>query len=290
MSIENIKKLREMTGAGMLDVKKALDATNQNIDEAVKWLRKNGISKAAKKSNRVATEGVVKIVNNKNKIVIAEVNSETDFVASNEKFISEIDIFMNSILKSKIENFDDLNNLKINKVSFKDFFDNLTAIIGEKISLRRFKVFNLENKVFSSYLHSNSKIGVVVISDKMDLEILKDISMHIAAMNPEYLSKDDVPQVKINDEIELAKKELENVIKGKPEKIQKGIIDGKVNKNLSEIILLEQQFVKDNSKKIKDLQKNGKILEFIRFEVGEGMEKKEENFAKEVEKAKNISK
>ncbi len=284
MSIENIKKLREITGAGMLDVKKALDATNQNIDEAIKWLRENGISKAAKKSDRIAAEGIIKIAHNSKKLIIAEINSETDFVASNEKFILETNKIIDGILNSNIKSIDEIDNVVIDGNNVTNAMMNLTAIIGEKISLRRIEIIELDNKKVSSYVHSNSRIGTVIVSDSMDEEILKDIAMHAAAMGPQYLSINDVPKEKIDEETKLAKKDLAEVLKNKPENVQSGMINGKVNKTLSEIVLLEQQFVKDNSKKIKDLQKNGKILEYVRYEVGEGIEKKEENFAEEVAK------
>lgn len=288
MSIENIKKLREITGAGILDVKKALDASNNDLEKAVKWLRENGIAKAAKKLGRIAADGVVKVVSNKNKIVMLEINSETDFVASNEKFINAVDEIANSILKSKIDksnDFDLANDLKIGKEKLNDFLSSLTSIIGEKITLRRFYVYKLKTKEkVGFYIHSNSKIGSIVLGNEIEESLLKDIAMHVAALNPLYLSKDDIPKDRFDEEVKLAKKELSKALEGKPQNVQDGMINGKVNKTLAESVLLEQVFVKDGSKKVKDLQSKGKIINFVRFEVGEGIEKKEENFAEEVKK------
>ena len=293
MSIENIKKLRVMTGAGIMDVKKALEASNDDIDKAIKWLRENGISKAAKKVDRIAAEGVINIVKNKNKILILEVNTETDFVASNDKFQKGVKEISNTLLKSSLKS-DDLKNasvLKINNESLEMYLTNLTSIIGEKIHLRRFKSFEIKNNFVNSYVHANSKIGTIVVGENIDETILRDISMHIAAMNPLYLEKNNIPKEKVDYEKKLAFKELAGALKGKPEKIQEGMINGKINKIFSDAVLLEQTFVKDNSKKIKDIIGKGKILDFIRYEVGEGLEKREENFADEVEKIqKNIKK
>ncbi len=289
MSIENIKKLREMTGAGMLDVKKALTATNNDLDKAIVWLRENGISKAAKKSDRIAAEGIVFSKKNDNAVVIIELNSETDFVATNDKFKEAanniIDLILNNDVKTN--DFAKLNTLEIDGMEFESYLANLTATIGEKINLRRFVKEESNGNKLSFYNHSNSRISVIISAKDMEEELLKDISMHIAAMNPEFLSKEDIPVEKVQQEEELAKKDLADQLKGKPENVQKGMLQGKVNKALSELVLLEQTFVKDPSKKIKDLQGKGEILSFVRYEVGEGIEKKEENFAEEVAKQMN---
>ncbi len=289
MSIENIKKLREMTGAGMLDVKKALTATDNDLEKAVVWLRENGISKAAKKSDRIAAEGIVFSKKNDNGVVIIELNSETDFVATNDKFKEAANNIIDLILNNDVEtnDFDKLNTLEIDGMKFEQYLANLTATIGEKISLRRFVKEKNNGNTLSFYNHSNSRISVIISAKDMEEDILKDISMHIAAMNPEFLSKEDIPAEKVKQEEELAKKDLEEQLKGKPENVQKGMLQGKVNKALSEIVLLEQTFVKDPSKKVKDLQGKGIILSFVRYEVGEGIEKKEENFAEEVAKQMN---
>jgi len=283
MSIEKIKELRELTGAGMLDVKKALEASNDDIKLAVEWLRVNGISKAAKKSNRVAAEGSIFISKDGNKIVMAEINSETDFVSTNERFVEGSNKIIDAILKSSITSNDieGALELEIDGEKVKDSLINMTATIGEKITLRRFVVIdNEDSKAF--YKHSNGNIGVIVTGKDIEEDTLRDVAMHAAAMSPEFLSKDDIPEETIKHETELAKEELATQLEGKPDNVKENIIKGKVNKIISANILLEQPFVKDSSKKVKDLKGSGEFKSFVRFEVGEGIEKKEENFAEEV--------
>lgn len=287
MSIEKIKQLREMTGAGMMDVKKALDATEGDINLAVEWLRKNGIAKAAKKSGRIAAEGSIFIASNDKRVVMVEINSETDFVAANEKFVDGSNKIANVILNSTINsnNNDEVLKLTIESETVESYIANMAATIGEKISFRRFVAYDLDDKINAgAYKHANGRIGAIVIGDG-DSDILRDIAMHVAAMNPTFLSKDEISKELIEKEFEVAKEELKDALKGKPEKIQENIINGKVNKTLSENILIEQTFVKDPSKKVKDLVASFKS--FSRFEVGEGIEKKEENFAEEVARQVN---
>ncbi len=281
MSVELIKELRERTGAGMMDCKKALEASNNDMDAAIEWLRTNGIAKAAKKSDRIAAEGSVFLVKNDAKAVMVEINTETDFVASNEMFIKESTIISEAILNSNAKTNEEALALLIGSETVESTLTNLTATIGEKISFRRFVV--VEGST-ATYKHANSRIGVIVAGENIDESTLKDVSMHIAAMNPEYLSKDEISADIVAKETELAKEELADTLKGKPENIQENIIKGKVDKTLSENVLLEQTFVKDNSKKVKDLAGSGKFTSFVRYEVGEGIEKKEENFAEEVAK------
>ncbi len=283
MSIENIKKLREMTGAGMMDVKKALDASNGDIDAAVEWLRANGIAKAAKKADRIAAEGSVFLVKNESKAVLVEINSETDFVASNEMFIKASENIANAILNSDIKT-DELEAalaLTVDGETIESTLTNLTATIGEKITLRRFAVTEGPSGI---YKHSNGRIGVIVAGNGIEEEVFRDVAMHVAAMNPEYLSKDDISAETVEKETALAKELLADAIAGKPENIQENMIKGKVDKTLAESVLMEQTFVKDPSKKVKDLQGSGSFTTFIRYEVGEGIEKKVENFAEEVAK------
>ncbi len=281
MSIENIKKLREMTGAGMMDVKKALDASNGDIDAAVEWLRANGIAKAAKKADRIAAEGSVFVVKNESKAVLVEVNSETDFVATNEMFISGSNKIANAILNSEIatDNLEAALALTVDGETIESLLTNLTATIGEKITLRRFTVVQGATGI---YKHSNGRVGVIVSGNEIAEELLRDVAMHVAAMNPEYLSTNDISAETIEKETALAKELLADAIEGKPEQVQQGMIQGKVNKTLAESVLLEQSFVKDPSKKVKDLQGAGSFTTFVRYEVGEGIEKKVDNFAEEV--------
>lgn len=279
MSIEKIKELRELTGAGMLDIKKALGETKGNVQEAIKWLRENGIAKAAKKAGRIAADGLIFIAHTNKKAVLIELNSETDFVASNEEFIKLGNNVANSILDSNIKTLEDSLKLKINNESIEMVITNLTGKIGEKINLRRIAILD-KNPVI--YLHSNKKIGVAVEAEEMDNLLIKDIAMHIAAMKPIYLSMDNISDDVLKEEKIIARKELAAKIVGKPENVVEAMIKGKVQKVLSDLVLLEQPFVKNNTKKIKDLQGNGKILNFVRFEVGEGIEKKQNNFVSEV--------
>lgn len=290
MSIEKIKKLREITKAGLSDVKKALENTNYDIDKAILWLRENGVVNAAKKSNRIATEGIIKIKKIGNKIAIIEVNSETDFVAQNKIFNKAIDKILDVIIKENIKKITDLENIKIDNQDFKEYIAVLISTIGEKISLRRFNVFDdLKGFNIGYYVHANNKIGTIVIAKGISNEVLRDIAMHISAMSPEYISLYDISEDRKESEYNIAKKELSETISSKPEEIQKKIIEGKVNKILSEIVLLEQPFVKDQNIRIKDLIKDGEILNFVRFEVGSGIEKKVDNFKEEVLKQANIN-
>lgn len=279
--IEKIKELRNISGAGMMDVKKALEASDGDIDKALVWLRENGIAKAAKKADRIAAEGSSFIADSAEGSSLIELNSETDYVASNEQFKKAGKLISEAVLKANVSSLEDALKLEIDGETIEGYVTNLTATIGEKITLRRVVVMT---GTVGSYQHANSRIGVLVKAENMEKEILKDIAMQIAAMNPKYLSMDDISEEIIKYETDLAKTELAQAIEGKPDNIAQGMIKGKVTKGLSESVLLEQAFVKDNSKKIKDLQGSGKLIDFIRFEVGEGIEKKEENFAEEVAK------
>lgn len=281
MSIEKIKQLREMTGAGMMDVKNALEASDWDIDAAAEWLRANGIAKAAKKSGRIAAEGSIFVAKSDSKAVIVEVNSETDFVATNDMFVEGSQKITEAILASDLET-DDLAGalaLSLGSETVEESLTNLTATIGEKIALRRFAV---GHGVSAVYKHFNGKLGAIVLGENIEEEVLKDVAMHASAMAPTYLSTDDISQEIIDKETSFAKDELAAALEGKPEQVQEGMIKGKVNKVLAESVLFEQAFVKDESKKVKDLQGSGKITSFVRYEVGEGIEKKVDDFAAEV--------
>ncbi|CRX37297.1 / tsf / Elongation factor Ts /:172762 Forward [Candidatus Hepatoplasma crinochetorum] len=287
INIEDIKKLREITSAGLMEVKKALDNAQGNFDKAIKWLRENGLAKAAKKADRIAAEGAIFILNIKNKIIILELNSETDFVAQNKFFLEFGNKLANYIADSNLKN-NELENFKekiFDKEKISEKIAFLSAKLGEKINLRRFYVLDLKDYQIGSYLHVNKKIGVIVVAKNVDQDLLKDIAMQIAAMNPEYLNLNEIPAAKKEEEYQIAKKDLKNTLENKPKEIQEKIINGRVNKILSDIVLEEQSFVKDNSKKIKQLlRKDAKLITFIRYEVGEGIEKKVENFKDEVMK------
>lgn len=287
INIEDIKKLREITSAGLMEVKKALDNAQGNFDKAIKWLRENGLAKAAKKADRIAAEGAIFILNIKNKIIILELNSETDFVAQNKFFLEFGNKLANYIADSNLKN-NELENFKekiFDKEKISEKIAFLSAKLGEKINLRRFYVLDLKDYQIGSYLHVNKKIGVIVVAKNVDQDLLKDIAMQIAAMSPEYLNLNEIPAAKKAEEYQIAKKDLKNTLENKPKEIQEKIINGRVNKILSDIVLEEQSFVKDNSKKIKQLlRKDAKLITFIRYEVGEGIDKKVENFKDEVMK------
>lgn len=280
-----VKELREKTGAGMLDCKKALEATNGNIDEAVDWLREKGISKAAKKADRIAAEGVAAILTEGNNAVILEMNSETDFVAKNAEFQELVSETLKTIIKSDVDTLEEALNLPYEEGTINDFIVSKTAKIGEKLSLRRFaKVTKKDNESFGEYIHMGGKIAVLIVTEGTDNAVAKDIAMHAAAMRPTYVSISDVPEEVIEKEKAVLKEQAMN--EGKPADIAEKMVQGRLNKFYKEICLEEQAFVKDGDINVKTFAKNngGKIVSMYRFEVGEGMEKREENFAEEVAK------
>ena len=277
-----VKELREKTGAGMMDCKKALEETNGNIDEAVDWLREKGISKAAKKASRIAAEGLCEVAVDGNNAYLFELNSETDFVAKNEKFTA---------LLAQIGEICVKNNCKAAEEVLANGGEKLvvdaTATIGEKISLRRVElVTKNDNQSFGVYKHMGGKIATVCVVEGDDAELAKDLSMHVTATHPLYTSKADVPADYLEKEthvqMELAKNDEK--LAGKPEAALAKIIEGKVNKQLKEICLLDQPFVKDPGVTVEQhlANKHSAIVSFVRYEVGEGMEKRNDDFAAEV--------
>ena len=283
-----VKELREQTGAGMLDCKKALTETNGNMEEAVTWLREKGISKAAKKQTRIAAEGLATAKINGNDAVLVEVNSETDFVAKNPEFVSLVDGIANVILDKKPANMEEAMKLELDGTSIEEAIVNKTATIGEKLSFRRFElVEKTDNQVFGTYSHMGGKIVTLAILEGNDTEVAKDIAMQIAAMRPLYLDRESVPEERIQKEREILTEQAEN--EGLDSNKLPMIVNGRLNKFFEEICLVDQGFVKENKMKVSKYveSKNMKILSFVRYEVGEGMEKKEENFADEVAKQIN---
>lgn len=283
-----VKELREQTGAGMLDCKKALTETNGNMEEAITWLREKGISKAAKKQTRIAAEGLATAKINGNDAVLVEVNSETDFVAKNPEFVSLVDGIANVILDKKPANMEEAMKLELDGTSIEAAIVNKTATIGEKLSFRRFElVEKTDNQVFGTYSHMGGKIVTLALLEGNDTEVAKDIAMQIAAMRPLYLDRDSVPEERIEKEREILTEQAEN--EGLDSNKLPMIVNGRLNKFFEEICLVDQGFVKENKMKVSKYveSKNMKILSFIRYEVGEGMEKKEENFADEVAKQIN---
>ena len=283
-----VKELREQTGAGMLDCKKALTETNGNMEEAITWLREKGISKAAKKQTRIAAEGLATAKISGNNAVLVEVNSETDFVAKNPEFVSLVNGIANVILDKKPANMEEAMKLELDGTSIEEAIVNKTATIGEKLSFRRFElVEKTDNQVFGTYSHMGGKIVTLALLEGNDTEVAKDIAMQIAAMRPLYLDRDSVPEERIEKEKAILTEQAEN--EGLDSNKLPMIVNGRLNKFFEEVCLVDQGFVKENKMKVSKYveSKNMKILSFVRYEVGEGMEKKEENFADEVAKQIN---
>ncbi|QBQ07477.1 elongation factor Ts [Spiroplasma gladiatoris] len=278
---QQIKELRELTSAGMMDCKKALEATNGVIDEAIVWLRENGLVKAAKKSDRVAAEGVAFAKTNGKRGIVFEVNSETDFVSKNEKFMNLIKEMGEALITSEANSLEEALEVKISNGTIKEACLNATATIGEKIELRRFAAVN--DGTTAVYNHANSRISVLLqFEGDISSEDAYDVCMHVAAMAPKYLSKDEVPQDFKDVEMHIIKENTD--LTGKDEKIAKGILEGKLNKKLAEVTLLEQSFVKDEKQSVGNFIKSKKatLKTMYRFEVGEGIEKVVTDFAAEV--------
>ena len=291
ISASLVKELREKSGAGMLDCKKALEATNGNIDEAIDWLREKGISKAAKKADRIAAEGLASILVEGNQAAIVEVNSETDFVAKNEEFKSLVETILKTILNNNVTTNEELLETKAEGINetISELIISKTATIGEKLSLRRFaKIEKTDSESFGEYIHMGGRIAVLTLVDNTSSEVAKDVAMHAAAMRPLYVKSTNVPTDVLEKEKSIMREQLIN--EGKPEDRIESILVGKVKKYYEEVCLENQIFVKAENKETvgQFVQNNGgTIVNMIRFEVGEGMEKKEENFAEEVAKQIN---
>lgn len=291
ITASQVKELREKTGAGMMDCKKVLTETNGDEEKAIELLRERGIAKAAKKSDRIAAEGLVETyISEDGKVgVVVEVNAETDFVAKNEEFRNFVADVAKQIAKENPTDVETLLNQKSIAESDKTVGEVLTgkiATIGENMSIRRFERFETNN-LLESYIHGDGKIAVLVEMENGTHELAKDICMQIAAARPEYLDRDAVPATRLAKEMEILKAQAIN--EGKPEAIAEKIVQGRIGKFYSEICLVEQEFVKDSDIKVGKLveDKGAKIVRFVRYEKGEGLEKREENFAEEVAKQIN---
>ena len=288
ITAEQVKSLREKTGAGMMDCKKVLTETNGDMEKAMELLRERGIAKAAKKSDRIAAEGLVyALVSDDKKVgAVVEVNAETDFVAKNQEFRDFVADVAKQIVEKNPANVEELLAQESIVVSGKTVNEVLTdkiATIGENMSIRRFVRYESAGLV-GSYIHGDGKIGVLVDMPKGTETLAKDICMQIAAARPEYLSEQDVPEDVLNKEMEILKAQAMN--EGKPAEIAEKMVKGRIGKFYGEICLLDQAFVKNPDVKVKDLlaQENGEVVRFARIEKGEGLEKREENFAEEVMK------
>ena len=286
VSASTVKELREKTGAGMMDCKKVLTETDGDIEKAIELLRERGIAKAAKKSDRIAAEGIVEAyISEDGKIgAVVEVNSETDFVAKNDEFKQFVLNIAKQIVEQNPSDVESLLSQKSITDSSKTVNEVLTekiATIGENMTIRRFARFE-SNGLVEKYIHGDGKIGVLVEMENADSELAKDICMQIAAAKPEFLDIESVPEQRVEKEMEILKAQAMN--EGKPAQIAEKIVQGRIGKFYGEICLVEQIFVKNSDLKVKDLlsSKGAKVVRFARFEKGEGIEKKEENFAEEV--------
>ena len=287
-----VKELRERTGAGMMDCKKALTQTDGNIEAAIDYLRENGIAKAAKKADRIAAEGLSYIEVKGNKAVILEINSETDFVAKNEKFVALVKNVAEAILTAEPATLEEALQVEAQGGTVEAVINEGIATIGEKLSLRRFEVVTKSDAdAFGAYSHMGGRIGVLtLIEGSTDEEAAKDVAMHIAALAPKYLDESEVPADVLEHEKKVLTEQALN--EGKPANIVEKMIVGRINKFLEEITVVNQKFVKDDSFTVEKFvaSKGGKLAKFVRYEVGEGIEKKEDNFAEEVMSQVNASK
>ena len=276
-----VKDLRERTGAGMMDCKKALVETNGDEKAAADWLREKGIAKAAKKSGRIAAEGAVAAYVSKDaKVgVLLEVNCETDFAANNENFRALEKDIIEHIAKTAPKDVDALNASKIDGKTVETLVTEATATIGEKISIRRFVRYESKG-MLSSYIHMGGKIGVLVELEGGDEQLGKDIAMQIAASSPLAVDRTGVASEDLEHEKEVLRKQA--LEEGKPAKIVEKMVEGRINKFYKEVCLIEQIFVKDTEKTVKDILGKAKVLQFTRYQLGEGIEKKQEDFAAEV--------
>lgn len=283
ISASMVKELREKTGAGMMDCKKALVETNGDMEKAIDYLREKGISKAAKKAERIAAEGLSNIYIKGNEAVVVELNSETDFVAKNAEFKELLDKIGNAILENNVTSMEEALNTKCGDETINDLIVNATAKIGEKISLRRFeKVTKTDSQVFGSYLHMGGKISSLTVIEGGNEEVARDVAMQAAAMRPQYINIESVPAEDLEREKAVIKEQVIN--EGKKPEFADKIVEGRIRKFYEETVLEEQAFIKDSGLTVKSYLENNNatLVKLVKYEVGEGMEKRNDDFAAEV--------
>ena len=283
ISASMVKDLREKTGAGMMDCKKALVETNGDMEKAIDYLREKGISKAAKKAERIAAEGLSNIYIKGNDAVVVELNSETDFVAKNAEFKELLDKIGNTILENNVTNLEEALTAKCGDETINDLIVNATAKIGEKISLRRFeKVTKTDSQVFGSYLHMGGKISSLTILEGGNEEVARDVAMQAAAMRPQYVNIESVPAEDLEREKNVIREQVIN--EGKKPEFADKIVEGRIRKFYEETVLEEQAFIKDSGLSVKAYlsNNNATLVKLVKYEVGEGMEKRNDDFAAEV--------
>ncbi len=277
----DVKKLRELSGAGMMDCKKALTESDGNIDDAVDFLRKKGLAAASKKAGRIAAEGIVVSLSEGNIGVVLEVNSETDFVSKNDQFLGFVNAIAALIMKENPADVDALKALTFDsEYNVEQALSQLISTIGENMSIRRFARTEVAGTA-ASYVHAGGKIGVLIgIEGATEADLARGIAMHVAAANPKFIARDDVDADSVERERAVLSERA--IASGKPEAIVDKIVSGQLNKFYSEICLLEQDFVMDTDKKVGKALGDAKLVSMTRFQLGEGIEKKEEDFAAEV--------
>jgi elongation factor Ts len=285
ITAQMVKELREKTGAGMLDCKKALTETDGDMEKAIDFLREKGIASAAKKGDRIAAEGLTYVVTEGNDAVILEVNSETDFVAKNEAFQALVKDLATHLLNNKPASVEEASTQTMeNGATVADHINASIAKIGEKLTLRRFTVLSkTDNDAFGAYIHMGGRISVLsVLEGTTETDAAKDVSMHIAALKPKYVSRDEVSQEEVEHERQVLTQQALN--EGKPAKIVEKMVEGRLGKYFEDVCVLDQTFVKNPDQKVRQFveSQGATIREFVRYEVGEGIEKREENFAEEV--------
>jgi len=278
-NLDLLKKLRDITGAGMMDCKKYLDKSNNDLDAAVKLMRSEGGVKADKKSSRIAADGLVNYISNSEKALLIEVNSETDFVARSDDFKNYVDDVCQIILETNYKNISELEKDKEVFDKLEDIRNNIITKLGEKIIIRRFKVIDNRDVYISGYTH-NGKIGAFVVPESEDPDIAKDICMQIVASNPLALDESSIDQSILDNEKDIYKAELDKI--DKKDDIKRNILEGKIKKFITENTLINQPYIKDGSLTLKKILKNNKIIDYTRYQLGEGIEKKSDDFAEEV--------
>ncbi|MDD6712008.1 MAG: translation elongation factor Ts [Sharpea porci] len=287
ISAKLVKELREKTGAGMMDCKKALDATNGDLEAAFDWLREKGIAKAAKKADRIAAEGLAAFAIEGDKAALVEVNSETDFVAKNEEFKELVNMIAKAVAEAQVNTVEETLKLVVDGQDLDTIIKEKTGKIGEKLSLRRVVAMSKsEGETFGAYSHMGGTVAALVKVANADDEKARDVAMHVAASAPQYISEDEIPEDVRERELTVLKtqalEENAKAAKPKPENILHKIVEGRLKKNFKEVCLNDQAFIKNPDQTVAQYLGNGKVEMMARFKVGEGIEKKEENFAAEV--------
>ncbi|MBQ7223642.1 MAG: elongation factor Ts [Erysipelotrichaceae bacterium] len=285
--IEKVQDLRARTGAGMMDCKKALVECGEDIDKAIDWLRQKGISKSASKGNRIAAEGVSTVIVDGNKAVIAEINSETDFTARNDRFLHAVKVVAEGLLHSDAKTVEEAANVATAEGPVSEVLAAISFATGEKMTLRRFEILEKnDDQTFGPYIHMGGKIAALAVINGGNADVAKDVAMQVASMNPTYVDRDHMPAAEVEHErqiqLELAKNDPKNA--GKPEAIIAKMVEGRVSKSLQEVCLVDQIYFRDGQSKVSAFLKsnNAVVDRFVRYATGEGIEKKKDNWVAEV--------